>query len=394
MQLRREIAWPLLVGAVGLAVFLLVLLGKPQPARKPPAVPPPPQVATITVHPGSKRLVVTSQGTIRPRREIDLVAQVGGRVVAVARDFTDGGFFAAGNVLVQIETADYEHALTEAAARVAQARQALATERGRGRQARREWRDLGDDAANALFLRKPQLASAEAQLQAAIAAREQARLSLARTAIAAPFDGRVRQTHVNVGQYVTAGTRVARVYATDRVEVRLPLTDRQVGLLDLPLTYHTDQRNEPVPVTIEGEFGGRRWQWAGELVRTDASIDVQSRVLYAIAEVVDPFERDPASDRPPLAIGLFVQAHIPGRQMQGVVKLPRSALRPGNDVWVVDDEDRLDIVPVTVLQADAAGAYVRGALPDGARVIVSPLTIAVDGMAVVPQPRGPPEDSR
>jgi len=147
-------------------------------------------------------------------------------------------------------------------------------------------------------------------------------------------------------------------------------------------------------VTIEGEFGGRRWQWAGELVRTDASIDVQSRVLYAIAEVVDPFERDPASDRPPLAIGLFVQAHIPGRQMQGVVKLPRSALRPGNDVWVVDDEDRLDIVPVTVLQADAAGAYVRGALPDGARVIVSPLTIAVDGMAVVPQPRGPPEDSR
>ena len=172
------------------------------------------------------------------------------------------------------------------------------------------------------------------------------------------------------------------MYATDIVEVRLPLTDRQVALLDLPLDYEDlSVAGEGTPVTLSARFADREWQWQGEIVRTDASIDVDSRVVYAVVVVERPFSREPGSDRPPLGIGLFVHAEIQGRDIAQVTNLPRSALRNDGSVLLVDTEDRLQPRSVRVLKSNLERIWVQG-IHANERVVVSALPMAVTGMLV------------
>ncbi len=381
-MLKHRYFLPGLVVVIGVALSMVILTSRPRPAPVEQEPPPPPLVEVIMAQPADLTLTVSSQGTVRPHREINIVSQVGGIVVETDEHFADGGFFDADAVLVQLEDADYRLELIRAEAQVADAVQLVAQEKGRNRQAAREWRDLGNEEANELFLRKPQLAGAEAALEAARANVEQARLNLARTSISVPFNGRVREKMVDVGQYLTPGTPVARVYDTDVVEVRLPLTDRQVALLDLPLNFRSaDSQLPSAAVTLTARFADREWQWAGRVVRTEGSIDVDSRVIYAVVEVEKPFEATPGSERPPLSIGLFVEAEIQGRQLSQVVSLPRNALRNDGSVLLVDAADRLTTRPVRVLKSARRQAWVQG-LGDSDQVVVSQPSIAVDGMAV------------
>ncbi|WP_157976652.1 efflux RND transporter periplasmic adaptor subunit [Parahaliea mediterranea] len=371
LSARKQALWTAMALVVGLGVSWLLLVGKPTPQPEARAELPPPTVDVIAVEPAARAIAVDTQGTVEPLHKVSLVSQVSGRVEAIADSFADGGFFRAGEELLGIESVDYELAIARARSQVAAAEQRLAEERGRARQAKREWRDLGTVDANALFLREPQIAAAEAALAGARADLRAAELDLERTRISLPFNGRISARHVGVGQYLGPATVVAEAYATDVVQVRLPLTDRQVALLDLPLTYAGDAQPaaDPVPVTLEARFGNRQWQWQGRIVRTDASIDVDSRVVYAVAEVREPFAREPGSDRPPLAPGLFVHASIEGRSMAAVSVLPRSALRNDDSVLVVDGRERTLPVAVQVLQGDARQVWVQG-LQRGDRVVV------------------------
>jgi len=378
--LQKSRLLPAIVVALGLVASFLIVTGKPDPESKPVVQPPPPQVQVMPATPETVTLTAVSQGTVQPRREINVVAQVGGIVVSAAPEFADGGFFDANTVLVKLEDADYRIAVIRAEAQVADAEQLVAQEKGRARQAAREWRDLGNQEANDLFLRKPQLAAAEAALAAARGELEQARLNLARTAISVPFNGRVRETLVNVGQFVTPGTLLAQVYDTDVVEIRVPLTDRQVALLDLPLNY---QRGDAAgaAVSLRARFSDREWVWTGEVVRTDASIDVDSRVVFAVVEVADPFASDSPNGRPPLAIGLFVEAEIQGRTLDNVSVLPRSALRNDGSVLLVNEQSRLVGRPVRVLKTEPRQIWVQG-LDSGERVVIQQPAVAIEGMAV------------
>ena len=298
---RKNWLMAFLVLFVGGGAAYALLVGKPAPEPQAPPEVVPQRVDVLSVQPSSAALTVQTQGTVQPLLEIDLVSQVAGRVVSTADTFADGGFFTADTPLLQVEQADYEFAIARAESQVAAARQRLAEERGRALQAEREWRDLGTTQANDLFLRKPQIASAEAALRAAEADLGAARLDLARTRISVPFNGRISKKHVDVGQYVAPGTPVARVYATDVAQVRLPLTDRQVALLDLPLGYDNTnaEADTGAEVLLEARFANQAWQWRGRIVRTDASIDVNSRVVYAVAEIPRPFARDGSWQRPP-----------------------------------------------------------------------------------------------
>ncbi len=375
-----------LVLTVGLGVAAFLFVGKPQPEREPEAPLPAPAAEFVTLSPSRMKLAVNTQGTVQPRRQIDLVAQVGGKVEATASGFAEGDFFPSGEVLVQLEQQDYRFAIERAKARVADARQLLALEKGRVRQAKREWRELGDRDANELFLRVPQLASAEAALRAARADLAQAELELKRTAVTAPFDGRILQTMVDVGQFVVPGSPVARIYSTKAVEIRLPLTDRQVGLLDLNLHPGESATEQPIPVQIMGRLGGRDWQWQGRITRTDATIDTRSRTLFAVAEIEDPFVVDEPSGRPPLLIGQFVRARISGRAQDNVIAIPRGALRPQDRIWLLGPDDRLLLKTISVLQADEQHILVQGDFSDPVKLIVSPLTMAVPGMRLDPRP--------
>ena len=379
--------WALLVLLLGGIASYALLVGKKgaEPASAP--VYSPPVVDVMVTAPAMRSLAVETQGTVRPRREIKLVSQVAGRVEAVSPRFAEGGFFGAGEQLVKVEDIDYQFVIARVESQVAAARQRVAEEQGRTLQARREWRDLGSEQANALFLRKPQLASAQAALKASEADLAAARLDVDRTAISAPFNGRISEKNVDLGQYVTPGTVIATVYDTDVVLVRLPLTGRQVALLDLPLNYDNGatDRADGAAVTLRARFANKAWEWQGRIVRTDANIDENSRVVYAVAEVEQPFAREQGSERPPLAPGLFVNATISGRQLPRVSLLPRSSLRSDGSVMVVDAQQRAQVKPVAVLQSNADQVWVQG-LERGERVIVREPTLTVAGMVVTVNP--------
>ncbi|GAA5443917.1 solvent efflux pump periplasmic linker SrpA [Microbulbifer sp. NBRC 101763] len=368
----------LIVVAIGAAAISLVVALKPKPEEKPPEAVVPPVADVLYVEPGRQTLLVPSQGTVHARHEIEVVARVGGVIESVADAFVPGGFFSKGEPLLKFEQADYIYKVTRAESQLADAKSALAQEQGRAKQAKREWRDLGSEEANALFLRKPHLAAAEAAVAAAGADRDQAKLDLKRTTITAPFAGRVVETYVDLGQYITPGTRLAKIHSTGIAEVRLPLTDQQLALLDLPLGKTIENGPE---VRLQAVVAGREREWRAKLVRTEASIDPNSRFIFAVAQVQNPYKGDA-----PLMNGLFVEADIAGRTFDDVVELPRQALHEGDHLLVLNEESKLIFKEVELLQSIGDKVWLRGEIATGDRVVVSSLGYSREGMALTANP--------
>jgi RND family efflux transporter MFP subunit len=304
-------------------------------------------------------------------------------VVSASDSFVEGGFFQKGEALLTVDPRDYRLAVVRTRSMVAEARLQLEQEEEEAAVARREWEDLGRGEPTDLVLRKPQMARARAALEAAEADLERAEIDLERTRIRAPYQGRVLGKSVDVGQYVTPGTAVARIYAVDYAEVRLPIPDADLAYLDLPLVYREEGPQESGPeVILRARFAGRRHEWKGAIVRTEGELDPKSRMVHAVARIKDPYARGEDPDRPPLAVGMFVEAEILGRSVEGVVVLPRSALRGEDRVLVVDGEDRLHYREVTILRADRETVVIRSGLEAGEQVCLSPLEAVVDGMKV------------
>jgi RND family efflux transporter MFP subunit len=366
--------------AVGLLLSFVVLVGKPKPQPRAPEPPRVPMVDVVTATPTTHRLSVLTQGTVEAQRQINVVAQVSGKVVSVSAQFADGTFFSAGDRLLQIETDDYEFAIARAKAQLAASEQRLAEERGRAFQARREWRDLGAEEANALFLRQPQLRAAEAAVEAAQADLDAAQLALTRTTIVAPFDGRLAAKRADIGQFVAAGSPVATLYATDQLEVRLPLSDSQLAILGPDITrLHLDD-GAVIPVTVSADFAGQRWQWSATVRRTESMVDPTSRIFYAVAEI-DDTTRDELPGRPPLVPGMYVEAALLGQAQDAVIQLPATALRGDNTVLIVSDQDRLQRRAVHVIQRQVDEVWVRG-LQAGERVVAAQSSALTVGMTV------------
>jgi len=371
----RRLVMAAVVLIFGIGVAWLLLTGKSKPVPKPEESPLKPVVSVMVAAPAAIALPVLTQGSVEPRTQITLGAQVGGRIDWVAESFVDGGFFRGGDTLLRIEQADYEYAVVRAKGQVAAARQRLAEERGRHRQAQREWRDLGTRDANALFLREPQLKAAEAALAAAEADLDAAELALDRTWIRAPFDGRIVARQVDLGQVVAPGNAVADIYATDRVLVRLPLSDAQRSALQLPLDRELDY---PVTLTVGPEDSGEQWQ--GVIRRTEATVDRRSRFVNAIVEV-PPTAAGSEADQRWLVPGMFVQATIPTPPIPGLVRLPGAAIRSDSSVLLVDDEGLLSRAFVTVHRRTPDWSWVTG-LAKGARVVRAQGGVLASGMTV------------
>ncbi len=371
------------VAIVASAVFVAVAMVrlKADVPTRPPEIKPP-LVRVVDVRFEDRRLTVKSQGTVNPRTESAIVPEVSGRVLWVSPSFVSGGFFEKGEVLLKIDSHDYEQAVVRARSEVANAKLRLAQEEAEFRVAHAEWDDLGKGEATPLTLREPQLENAKAGVAAAEANVITAERNLDRTQIRAPYVGRVRQKNVDVGQFVTIGSPIGNIYAIDYAEIRLPLPDRDLAYLDLPLLFRGEQGNQKGPkVILRANFAGGLHEWEGRIVRTEGEIDAKSRMVHAVAQVVDPYGRkDP--DRPPLAAGLFVEAEIDGQQVEQVVVLPRAALRGESQVLVVDGEDRLRFRDIDPLRVTREEIVVRSGLERGERVCLSPLEAVTDGMKV------------
>ena len=371
------------LAAIVLGIVFIAAIATLKPAPEKAKRPPPPLliVDVITAAPQHLRPQVLSQGTVAPKREIDLISQVSGKVIAVADDYGNGSFFRSGDQLIQIESDEYQFAVVRAKAQLAKALEQVALEKGRSRQAKREWRDLGDRTANALFLREPQLAAAEATLESARADLDKANLDLSRTQIVTPFQGRIRQTFVDLGQFVGPGARIAKIYSTDVVEVRLPLSDRQVSLIDLPVNFEDAATANYPNVTLRSTVGDRHYEWNGKIVRTESSIDIQSRMTYAVAEIQNPFKEDPNSDRHPLSIGMFVEAEIEGRSIANAVPLPKQIIYRGDEILVLNANNEIAMQKLTIVQSDG-DSVVAVDIPSGTRVVGTRIGLPVPGMKV------------
>jgi len=373
---------PVFVLLAGIGVVYALNAAKPPPEKKDDAL----RLISLYVDEVDSEevtLKVNTQGEVRPKTEIDLVPQVTGRVVYVADEFAEGAEFGPNTVLIKIDDADYQLAVIRAEARVAEARTNLERELATEQNKAEQWKNSRSKNAPTPFaLNQTQVAEARAKVRSAEAELAEARLNLARTEIKVPFLGRVREKMVGLGQYVTAGTKLGRVFSTDKIEIRLPLTDAQIFELDLPLGFVASDGNAP-EVTLRAQVGRRDYTWKGHIVRTQAAVDQTTRLIYAIAEVDDPYGVS-AESRMPLAVGLFVTAEIVSNLQQNAYTIPRLALRNADKVYVINDEDKLEIRTVDVLSTTEDRVLLNGGVREGELVVTSTIPAAVDGMHVQP----------
>ncbi|MBW2425315.1 MAG: efflux RND transporter periplasmic adaptor subunit [Deltaproteobacteria bacterium] len=372
-----------IAGLTGILLLGLFLLRrKPEELDQPSLAP---LVRTMVVRSEPHRFTVRAHGAVTPRTESDLIPEVSGEIVWISPAFAAGGFFEKGEPLARIDAADYRVDLEAARATVARA----TSEFARAEKELRRQRQLADrsvasesridDAVNAFKVAEASLREAEARL-------ERSERDLARTEIKAPYRGRVRSEQVDVGQFVNRGTPIATLYSVDYAEVRLPLPDRELAYLDVPLIPRSageeaDPEENGPRVELEAEFAGALHRWEGHLVRTEGELDPRSRMVHVVARVRDPYGLvEPRSA--PLAVGLFVNATIEGERLEKAYVLPRDALRPGGRVYVVDESGLIRFRDVDVLRTERSRVILGGGLRDGERVCTSPLEAAIDGMAV------------
>ena len=376
------------ISIVAVAIMVSIAKGK-QPERKDTAN----QAIRVDAIPAkitSLNFSVFSQGSVMPRTETTLVAEVAGQIVSVSSNFISGGFFREGEVLLQIDPSDYQTALLRAQATLAARKAQLADQQARSDQALKDWTNLGREGEPSdLTLRIPQLAEAKAGVQAAEAELQEAERDLQRTRIKVPYDGLVRNKKVDVGQYVTPGTPLGVTFSIDTAEIRLPLSNSDLAYLDLPSATRLDKAHR-VPVKLSAEGAGTGGVWQSEIVRTEGVVDVSSRVLYAVAEIIDPYGVLGQSSQPELKMGTFVRAEIQGLRADNVIILPRSVLQADNTVLVANDERKLEIRQVTVLRAEPRNVYISDGLEGGELVITTSMDAPIPGTRLAITGEEPP----
>ena len=384
MNINLRKAAPIaIIGALLLFAFI-IKMNPPESPQRPPFSGPMMVVDVIPVERQSYQVHLQSYGTVQPRTQTTLIAQVGGQIVSVNPNVRGGGFFEKGDVLASIDPRDYEADVQIAEAILMDARQTLAEAEARSNQALEDWERLGNEGeASALVLREPQLEAAKARIKAAESTLWKAQLKLERTEIVAPFAGRILKKYADIGQVVSNNTPLADIYATDYVEIRLPIRNRDLPFIDLPEVYRYEETAEHVGgVKIRSELDGSA-TWDAQLVRTEGAIDESARQLHVIAQIIDPFSIQ-LEGQTPIKIGQYVTAELRGKMAADVLVIPNAAIYQGSYVYVVHDEilqrrdveiawqnDKDAIITAGLEHGDALVTTVLGQVTSGIRVSIA-----------------------
>jgi RND family efflux transporter MFP subunit len=337
---------PLLVLSAMFVAFLMVQSRPVLPRSD--ATAPLPRVQLLRVQKGEVPVTIHAQGTVTARRQLDLAADVAGRVEWIAPEFVEGARVAEGTLLAKVDAIDYRVILADARVALASAEMALAD-------------------ATALK-RRAAMTEADARVQASRERIRQAEQNLAHTGIRAPFNALVDTRLAELGQYLSPGKGVARLLGTDLAEIRLPVSAADAGFLDM---------QSAEPVWIEAQMGAAQLRWAGRLARVEQRVDTQTRVIPVIVEVDFPYDTDRHGTALPL--GLFVETALPGKPLHDAIALPRSALHGGDSVFVLAD-GFLRRRSVHVARLDEEQVIVSDGLDDGDAVALTRLELMFDGM--------------
>lgn len=386
----------LLTGSLAAAGYLIATRPAPERREPPPRAP---FAVTEPVVAGDGAIPVLAAGTVRAHAEIDIAAEVGGRVTWVEPAFQSGGRIGEGQAIFRIDDAGYRNRVEQVRSDIAVQQVEILRIQEEARIARAQYeaflrrRAGGAPASDAgpLALWQPQLEAAQAVLGRHEAELADAELALSRTEVRAPFDGVVRVESLDAGRFVAAGESVGRLYASDAVEVVVPLSDADAALVPDLWSLRAGDADRRVPVRVVAEHGVGRYAWPGYADRVETALDEQTRTLDVIVRVPRPFTAGvPADARadgpatpagPPLLLGMFVEVEIQGIAPEAYFRVRRPALRPGDEVWVVRG-GRVAIVPVRVLQRADDALFVTGPLREGDAVVVGGLQVATEGMAV------------
>ena len=374
----KRILFPIAIVVAGFITMGIIIKTGPTMDQKPPASTLP-LVRTWIATSETVQLSVLTYGSVQPRTESELIPEVSGRVIKISPSMVSGGFIRKGEILLEIDPLDYEVALEQARASLAAAKSELTN----AKKAYERLLDLAkqqsasqseqDDALNRLRFGQASIREAAARLS-------RAERDISRTKIKAPYDGRVRSKRVDIGQFVNRGAPIASLYATDFAEVRLPLHDEELAHLDLPLTGQ-ESPNQPT-VILRARFAGANHTWKGKIVRTEGELDPKTRMINVVAQVEAPYER--SGNRPPLAIGLFVEAEIIGNTVDNVYIVPRSALQANEQIYVLSSEYRLQFRDVNILRTVEEDVYITSGFKSGETICLSTISNAVEGMLVEP----------
>ena len=374
-------------------------------------------VDVIKVRLRDQPIQISAQGSVEPVNETPLIIQASGRIVAVSPAFVNGSFLNKGDMLIQLDDKNYRSALMQAKSQLASINTLAIKERGFAtvakKEVRRNKKKFKNQEAKDLYLHKPQLAEIEAKYHSAQADVTRAEQDLDNTIITAPYDGLIKNKQASFGLYVSAGTRIADILSVDKAEVRLSIALDKISYLNIPGDFilsnpaapkepdssldtsqtsdnndtHTDGTISPLfsPVDIIASYGDTTQQWAAKLVRSENVLDNRNHSLNVIAEINNPYQRSKTGEntnRTPLYFGTFVDAKIEGKIIKNSIKLPRFALRSGNNIWIVDKDSRLYSRQVEFIYPAGDFVYVTAGLKENELVCLTLLGGVIPGTEV------------
>ncbi|MFO6424046.1 efflux RND transporter periplasmic adaptor subunit [Motilimonas sp. KMU-193] len=363
---KLKIILPIVVLGLGIAGYMGLASLQQPPEQKPPETKLV-QVSVVENQFQPMTLTVASYGVVKAKYETELVAQVGGELTYLAPEFIRGGLVKQGQVLAKIDPSDYDVALIQAKANLAEAKANLVQEQAYGKVAKEQWSDIKSKLPTELSLRKPQLEQEKARLKSAEASLKQAQRNLDRTVIRAPYDALIASRHIGPGGYAAPGAVLGRILSTELAEVRLPLAQQEFNFLD----------NQGIGANVLLTLGKEIFH--AKVVRNEGVIDDTSRMAYLVAEIPDPYGRSKGGVS--LPFGSYVTAEIEGINAGMVSVLPRHLVTEGK-VAVLTPERTLAYREVEVLRFNAGEAVITSGLEQGDKVINSALDYAMPGMAL------------
>ncbi len=379
-KLKPGFKSPLVIITAAVIISLMIIISKPSINVK-PVERVLPNVMITSANPETVTLTVSAQGAVTPKTETNLTPEVDGKVKTISPQMVSGGYIEKGQVLLTIDNEDYldKVDLAKAANVKAEVEAELASAELKRLQ-QLHGKGLASESQLDQARRTDKVAAANATDTRVRL--KQAQRDLSRTELIAPFTGRIRNEQVDIGQFISRGEDIATAYATGFVELRLPMADSQLAYLNLPLSNGDNLvAAQYADVSVSGEYAGRHYQWQGKLVRTEAELDANSRMIYAVVEV-DNSQLD--RTQPPLKVGMFVNAEITGRNLDNITRLPRTSLYDDSSVLVLDQENRLRVRTIHVVRIDQDHILVSKGLNAGEKIAEAPPTFVIDGIEVNP----------
>lgn len=371
-----KVVIPIIVIFVAAAGAMAIVNSAPKAKKRPPKFTSP-TVEVMTLKRGSHKVWVPVMGTVTPAKKITLKARVSGDIAAVSPSFVPGGFFKKGERIITISPEDYELALNQVRAQVADAEYGLKVEEGHQKVSAREWSLVkGNTKVKAgdsdLALRKPHLERAKASLHAAQAQLKQAELNLSRTRVNAPFAAMVESKLTDIGASVSTQEGLATIVGTDEFWITASVPVDRLDWIDIPSAGET----EGAPVRITNGGSARE----GHVIRLLPSLESEGRMARLLISVNDPLNLAGNPDLKPLLLGSYVTLDIDGGTLGNVYSVPRTALRDNTSVWVLAADGTLDIRTVSPVWRDSVTVLFEEGFQPGERIITSDISAPLQGM--------------